>query len=87
MVSGTTDLRFAPVRDALADVVGNQTGTGAAVAAWHDGAWVVDLWGGWADAARTRPWQEDSIVQPYSVCKPFAALCVLVPRRARPDRA
>ena len=77
MVSGTTDPRFAPVRDALADVVGNQAGTGAAVAAWHDGAWVVDLWGGWADAARTRSWQEDSIVQPYSVCKPFAALCVL----------
>ena len=77
VLTGKMDPRFAPVRDALTEVLGNQTGTGAAVAAWYDGAWVVDLWGGWADAARTRPWQEDSIVQPYSVCKPFAALCVL----------
>jgi CubicO group peptidase (beta-lactamase class C family) len=77
MVSGTADPRFAPVRDALADVLGNQTGTGAAVAAWYDGEWVVDLWGGWADAVCSKPWQQNSIVQPYSVCKPFAAVCVL----------
>jgi CubicO group peptidase (beta-lactamase class C family) len=77
MVSGTTGPRFAPVREALAEVLEAQAGTGAAVAGWHDGAWVVDLWGGWADAARTRPWERDSIVQPYSVTKPFAALCAL----------
>ena len=53
------------------------TGTGAAVAAWHDGAWVVDLWGGWVDTARSQPWHGTSIVQPYSVSKPFAALCAL----------
>jgi CubicO group peptidase (beta-lactamase class C family) len=76
-VSGTTDARFAPVREAFADVVAGAAGTGAAVAAWHDGAWVVDLWGGWADAARTRPWERDSIVMPYSVSKPFVALCAL----------
>jgi CubicO group peptidase (beta-lactamase class C family) len=55
-----------------------QAGTGAAVAAWWDGAWVVDLWGGWADAAATRPWRSGSLVQPYSVAKPFAAICALV---------
>lgn len=37
----------------------------------------MDLWGGWADAARTRTWERDSIVMPYSVTKPFAAVCVL----------
>ena len=77
-VTGTTDSRFAPVRDAFAEVVENAAGTGAAVAAWHDGAWVVDLWGGWADAARSRPWERDSIVQPYSVSKPVAALAALM---------
>jgi len=77
-VNGTVDARFAAVADALADVVERATGTGAAVAAWHDGSWVVDLWGGFADAARTRPWEHDSIVQPYSVSKPFAAVCALV---------
>ena len=77
-VSGTIDPRFAVVGEALAEVVENQAGTGAAVAAWYDGEWVIDLWGGWADAARTRPWERDSIVQPYSVSKPFAAVCALV---------
>ncbi|EWT03016.1 carboxylesterase [Intrasporangium oryzae NRRL B-24470] len=69
---------FEPVREAFQQVVEAQSGTGAAVAAWHDGRWVVDLWGGWADAGRTRAWQPDSIVMPYSVTKAFTALCALV---------
>ena len=47
------------------------------MAAWTDGSWVIDLWGGQADAAG-RPWGRDSLVQPYSVTKPFAAVCALV---------
>ncbi len=77
-VEGTTDARFRPVRDGFAEVVAGHTGTGAALAVRHDGAWVVDLWGGWADAGRTRPWRRDSLVMPYSVTKPFAAVCALV---------
>src|SRR5436190_9984473 len=77
-VDGRAEDRFEAVRDALAQVLAEQAGTGAAVAAWWDGAWVVDLWGGWADAAATRPWRADSLVQPYSVSKPFAAICALV---------
>lgn len=67
-----------PVRAVFEAVVAESPGTGAAVAVWHGGDWVVDLWGGYADAGRTRPWQRDSIVMPYSVTKPFAALCVLL---------
>ncbi len=69
---------FAAVREAFAEVLAAQPGTGAAVAAWHDGRWVARLHGGWADAARTRPWRPDSIVMPYSVTKPFAAVALLV---------
>lgn len=77
-LDGTVRAGFEPVREVFADVLASQPGTGAAVAAWHDGAWVVDLWGGYADAARTRPWRPDSIVMPYSATKPFAAVCLLV---------
>lgn len=70
--------RFEPVREAFREVLAWQAGTGAAVAAWWDGAWVADLWGGRADAAGTRPWRADSLVQPYSVVKPFAAMCALL---------
>lgn len=77
-VEGRADRRFEAVREAFGQVLSDQAGTGAAVAAWWDGAWVVDLWGGWADAAATRPWRADSLVQPYSVSKPFAAVCALI---------
>jgi CubicO group peptidase (beta-lactamase class C family) len=38
---------------------------------------VVDVWGGWADEARTRPWQRDTLCNAYSVGKPIVALAVL----------
>ena len=76
-VQGHADARFGPVRDCLAEILGEQPGTGAAFAAWYDGRRVVDLWGGYADAARRRPWEAGSVAQPYSVSKPFAAMCAL----------
>ena len=75
-VEGHVDARFGPVRECFTEVVGGQAGTGAAFAAWCDGRLVADLWGGHADLAR-RPWQARSLVQPYSVSKPFAAVCAL----------
>ncbi len=38
----------------------------------------MDLWGGWADAARTRRWREDTLVNAFSVGKALASLCVLM---------
>ncbi len=69
---------FEPVREAFAEMLAGQGGIGAAVAAWRDGEWIADLWGGRANAAGTRPWLADSLVQPYSVSKPFAAVCALL---------
>jgi CubicO group peptidase (beta-lactamase class C family) len=77
-VSGTVDPRFEPVATAFGDVIAGQTGTGAGLAVWHGGRWVVDLWGGFTDAAHTRPWRADTLVMTYSVCKPFAAATALV---------
>ena len=64
-MSGRAERRFEAVREAFAQVLTGQAGTGAAVAAWWDGAWVVDLWGGWADAAATRP------CDPAASCSPI----------------
>jgi CubicO group peptidase (beta-lactamase class C family) len=77
-VQGWVAPPFATVREVMADVVAGQPGTGASFAAWHDGEWVVDLWGGHADAGHRRPWERDTLVMPYSVTKPFTALCVLL---------
>ena len=71
------DPRFGPVRERFAGILGAQPGTGAAFAAWCEGRQVVDLCGGYADRDRRRRWDARSVVQPYSVSKPFAAVCAL----------
>src|SRR3712207_2973479 len=71
------DARFQDVQDAFEANLPAPDETGAAVHVVVDGRPVVDLWGGWADAARTRPWTEDTLVNAYSVGKPFIALAVL----------
>ena len=76
-VQADVDARFGPVRECFAGIIAAQPGTGAAFAAWCEGRQVVDLWGGYADRDRRRPWDARSVVQPYSVSKPFAAVCAL----------
>ena len=75
-VHGHVDGRFGPVRERFTEVIDGQPGTGAAFAAWCDGWLVADLWGGAADLGG-RPWDAGSLVQPYSVSKPFVAVCAL----------
>src|SRR5262245_7985576 len=77
-ISGSCDAHFAGVRDALAENFRSRGELGAAVAVTIDGRLVVDLWGGWVDEGRTRPWRDDTLVNVFSVGKPMAALCVLI---------
>jgi CubicO group peptidase (beta-lactamase class C family) len=72
------DAGFAGVREALRENVAERGELGAAVAVIVDGHAVVDLWCGWADEARTRPWCEDTLVNVFSVGKAFAGLCTLM---------
>src|SRR5919206_137853 len=51
---------------------------GAGGAVYHRGEKVVDLWGGYRDRARTRPWEEDTLVVVYSTSKGMAATTVAV---------
>ncbi len=74
-IEGICDPRFEAVRDAFAENFVRHGEVGAAVALSIDGRVVVDLWGGYADAARTRPWRRDTLVNVFSVSKGFVALC------------
>jgi len=47
---------------------------GACFAATIDGEMVVDLWGGFADEAGTKPWAADTIINVYSTTKTMCAL-------------
>jgi CubicO group peptidase (beta-lactamase class C family) len=76
-LGGSTHPAFEAVRDRFAALLADDTETGAAVAVYRGDELVVDLWGGWADQARTRPWQRDTIATTYSVTKMPAAATLL----------
>ncbi|MGH8045689.1 MAG: serine hydrolase domain-containing protein, partial [Chthoniobacterales bacterium] len=50
---------------------------GAAVSVWKDDAEVLSLCGGWRDAARSLPWEPDTMVLIWSATKGPASACVL----------
>ena len=74
-VHGRCEPRFEGLRSALGEVLASGTEVGAALAVCVDKQPVVDLWGGHADAARTRPWTRDTIVNLFSVGKAITAIC------------
>jgi CubicO group peptidase (beta-lactamase class C family) len=76
-VAGTCDARFAPVAEAFRENAAHRGELGAAVAVLVEGRPVVELWCGWADAGRSRAWQQDTLVNVFSVGKALTALCVL----------
>ncbi|MDP6971603.1 MAG: serine hydrolase domain-containing protein [Pseudomonadales bacterium] len=77
-IHGHCDERFGQVRELFEANFTEFGDVGASFAASIEGEMVVDLWGGHADAARTRPWEEDTVVNVYSTTKTMSFLCALV---------
>jgi CubicO group peptidase (beta-lactamase class C family) len=77
-VGGFTKDRFAPVREAFEANLASGADVGACFTATVEGETVVDLWGGYADEAKTRPWEKDTIVNVYSTTKTMTALTALL---------
>ena len=78
-VHGEVAPGFAPVREAFAAnfaLPEDYCEVGAALAVFRHGECVVDLWGGHADAARTRPWQRDTLVNLWSTTKGVTAMAI-----------
>jgi len=74
-IEGTCDTRFAGVIEAFAENLEKRNEYGAAAAVTVDGRMVVDLWGGFADKARTRPWTHDTLANVFSTTKGLTAIC------------
>src|SRR3954451_6850042 len=77
-LGGTCRARFDPLRELFASKLETGEDLGASLAVDIDGEMVVDLWGGWADEARTVPWAEDTIACVFSTTKTMASLAALV---------
>jgi CubicO group peptidase (beta-lactamase class C family) len=75
-IGGEVDPAFEAVRTAFGENFAWRGEVGASVCLVVDGVVVVDLWGGWRDAALERPWERDTLVNVFSVGKAVVALCV-----------
>jgi CubicO group peptidase (beta-lactamase class C family) len=77
VIQGGYEERFSAVGDALAASL-EDADVGASVAVYLDGELVVDVWGGYVDAERTKAWERDTITNVWSTTKTMTALCALI---------
>jgi CubicO group peptidase (beta-lactamase class C family) len=76
MINGHCDPRFLEIKEIFAESIESHYEVGAALAIEHKGELVVNLWGGHKDAARTSSWEEDTLVNVWSVTKGVTATCI-----------
>lgn len=78
MVHGFVANKFSAVRDAFEENFACGADVGASCCATLEGETIVDLWGGYADQEKTRPWERDTITNVYSTTKTMTALAALL---------
>ena len=76
LINGLCAAGFERVRDAFESNFTDGDDVGAAVAVWVEDDLVVNLWGGFADAAALRPWRENTLTSVYSGSKGLTSTCV-----------
>lgn len=76
-IQGTYDDLFSAVPNKLAALL-DEGDVGGSVAVFVDGEPVVDVWAGYADAARTAQWERETITNVFSTTKTMTALCALI---------
>lgn len=77
-VQGTCDARFKEVEKVLQGFLDSGDELGLSFVVNIDGEDVVDLWGGYADQAKTREWEKDTITTVWSTSKTIVSLAVLM---------
>ncbi len=75
-IHGSCASAFSAVREAFAANFTEGKEVGASFVLVQAGEVVVDLWAGFADAARTRPWQGDTLINTFSTTKGMVATVV-----------
>ncbi|MCX6529222.1 MAG: serine hydrolase [Actinobacteria bacterium] len=73
-IHGTCDAAFQVVRDAFQNNFIEHGEIGASVCITVNGVTVVDLWGGYSNPLKTASWQEDQLVNAFSIGKGVTAV-------------
>ncbi|KAF1931087.1 beta-lactamase/transpeptidase-like protein [Didymella exigua CBS 183.55] len=77
-VNGTCDSRFTAVKDLLQANIDAGEELGASLVVNVNGENVVDIWGGYADTAKSKPWEENTITNVWSSSKTVVSLAALL---------
>jgi CubicO group peptidase (beta-lactamase class C family) len=77
-LGGPCSANFGSLRELFASRLESGEDLGASLVVNIGGEVVVDLWGGWADEARTVPWTENTITCVFSTTKTMTSLAALV---------
>lgn len=77
-VHGSSDPAFSPLRETLRQRIEDGRELGAAICVNIDGKNVLDIWGGYADPAKTKLWNEDTLTVVFSCTKVVTAIAALI---------
>jgi len=77
-IQGFCHQSFSDVKNVFAKHFEAGSEVGASFAVTINGEYVVDIWGGYSDAARTKAWEKNTVTNVYSTTKVMAALCALI---------
>jgi len=75
-VNGFTEDKFTAVRTAFEKCFKDYGEHGASLCVYMEGREILNLWGGYADAAKTQPMQRDTLIAPASSIKGFFPFCL-----------
>ncbi|AMO94413.1 beta-lactamase family protein [Collimonas fungivorans] len=77
-IDGFAHDQFSAAKEAFEANFASGEELGASFCATVEGETVIDLWGGFADEEKSRPWSRDTIVNVYSTTKTMTALTALL---------
>ena len=75
-IHGECNPQFSKVKETFQKLYQEDREIGSCFAVYKDGNPLVDLWGGFQDKGKTKPWQKDNLVTVYSTTKGVAAFCI-----------
>lgn len=77
-IDGDGDARFERVVDAFRANLESGEELGGSLCVLVDGVPVLDVWGGWTDAARSQGWRRDTLTNVWSLSKTVSSLAALL---------
>ncbi len=75
-IHGECDPQFSKVKETFEKLYQEDREIGSCFAVYKNGNPLVELWGGFQDKDKTKPWQKDNLVTVYSTTKGVAAFCI-----------